>query len=442
MPISDSYQAPPFNPEDLVHRRVVESHRVELKASWNDEIKAATLRTVCAFANDLLNLNGGYVVLGVEESGGQAVLPPRGLGGMDLERIQKEIYGACKLIVPEYQPILYPVELDGRPILIVWVPGGAVRPYQAPEDLNQRGSARRHYVRQGPQTVRAQGEFLNQLLAFAAKVPFDDVRSLVGRVEDISPTLVRRFLHRVGSDLMRGEAPVDDRELYRKLRLVMTINAHEVPRNVALLFFNEQPEQFFPGAQIDVVRFAEGAGGDLINERIFTGPLPHQVESALTYVRALGGRLIRKVPDQAEAEHSSAYPFVAVEEALVNGVYHRAYDGDPEPLKVYVHPDRMEITSYPGPPAGLEREHFLPDATTPAVPRRNRRIGEFLKELRLAEARSTGIRKIHTAMRRNGSPEARFDFDDQRTYFRVLLPIHPEHRGASSSDPGDRREGP
>ena len=50
-----------------------------------------------------------------------------------------------------------------------------------------------------------------------------------------------------------------------------------------------------------------------------------------------------------------AYPYVAVEEALVNGVYHRAYDGDPEPLKVYLYPDRMEITSYPGPPAGLER---------------------------------------------------------------------------------------
>jgi len=160
------------------------------------------------------------------------------------------------------------------------------------------------------------------------------------------------------------------------------------------------------------------------------------VESALTYIKGLGGRLIRKVPDQAEAEHSAAYPFVAVEEALVNGVYHRAYDGDPEPVKVYIHPDRMEITSYPGPAAGLEREHFLPDATTPAVPRRNRRIGEFLKELRLAQPRSTGIRKIHTAMRRNGSPEARFDFDDQRTYFRVLLPIHPEHRGASANRAG------
>jgi ATP-dependent DNA helicase RecG len=429
MPASDPYLSTPFNPEDLVHRRIVENHRVELKASWNDDIKAATVRTVCAFANDLLNLNGGYVVLGVEESGGRPVLPPRGLGEMDLERVQKEVYGACKLIEPEYQPILFPVELEGRPILIVWAPGGDLRPYQAPEDLLREGSPRHHYVRQGPQTVRARGEFLNQLLAFAAKVPFDDRRSLTGKVEDVSPTLVRRFLHRVGSDLTRDETPIDDRELYRKLRLVTAVNAHEVPRNVALLFFNEHPERFFPGAQIDVVRFAEE--GDLIDEQIFTGPLPHQLESALGHLQNLNRRLIRKVPGQAEAEHSTAWPSAAVEEALVNGVYHRAYDGDPEPLKVYVYPDRMEITSYPGPAAGLEREHFLPGAVTPAVPRRNRRIGDFLKELRLAEARSTGIRKIHTAMQRNGSPGARFEFDDGRTWFRVLLPVHPDHSGGA-----------
>ncbi|MYF93044.1 MAG: transcriptional regulator, partial [Gemmatimonadetes bacterium] len=33
---------------------------------------------------------------------------------------------------------------------------------------------------------------------------------------------------------------------------------------------------------------------------------------------------------------------------------------------------------------------------------RNRRIGEFLKELDLAEARSTGVPKVCRAMRRNG----------------------------------------
>ena len=55
---------------------------------------------------------------------------------------------------------------------------------------------------------------------------------------------------------------------------------------------------------------------------------------------------------------------------------------------------------------------------------RNRRIGEFLKELDLAEARSTGVPKIFRAMRQNGSPDPIFESDDDRTWFRVLLPVH------------------
>ena len=57
---------------------------------------------------------------------------------------------------------------------------------------------------------------------------------------------------------------------------------------------------------------------------------------------------------------------------------------------------------------------------------RNRRIGEFLKELDLSEGRSTGVPKIRRNMKQNGSPEPVFDTDEARTYFLVTLPIHPE----------------
>ena len=55
---------------------------------------------------------------------------------------------------------------------------------------------------------------------------------------------------------------------------------------------------------------------------------------------------------------------------------------------------------------------------------RNRRIGEFLKELDLAEGRCTGIPKILRAMRDNGSPPPVFETDDDRTWFLVRLPVH------------------
>ena len=56
---------------------------------------------------------------------------------------------------------------------------------------------------------------------------------------------------------------------------------------------------------------------------------------------------------------------------------------------------------------------------------RNRRVGEFLKELEMTEGRETGIPKILRAIQANGSPMPVFHTDEDRTYFVVEFPIHP-----------------
>ena len=58
---------------------------------------------------------------------------------------------------------------------------------------------------------------------------------------------------------------------------------------------------------------------------------------------------------------------------------------------------------------------------------RNRRIGDFLKELHYKEGRSTGFPKIRKALRQNGSPQVRFETDDNNSYFLAHLDIHPEY---------------
>ncbi len=416
----------PLNLDDLLHTRAVESNRVEFKATWNLHIKLATLQTVCAFANDLLNLNGGYVVLGVRTGqDGAAILPPEGLQGLDVDKIQREIRGQCNRIDPVYQPVLFPEIFQGKQILIIWAPGGDNRPYQAP--LSLEGGDRAYFVRQGPETVLAKGDVLRQLLERAARIPFDDRRNNETRIEDISPTLVRRFLADVRSDLVLGDKRVDDRELYRKIRIVSQVNDHEVPRNVGLLFFNEKPENYFPGARVDVVQFADDTGGDLIEERKITGPLAEQIRFTLEYLNSLSDVLLEKVPGRAEVDRTVAYPYEAMEEAIVNAIYHRSYEESREPAKLYLYPGRMEIISYPGPVPGIERRDLQAGHAVPPVPARNRRIGEFLKELRLAEGRGTGLPKIRRKMQENGSPEPIFDFDDARSYFRVTLPVHPRY---------------
>lgn len=412
----------PFALTDLLHQRTIESNRVEFKAGWDELIAESVVRTACAFANDLLNLNGGYILLGVEEQEGRPVLPARGLGDRNLDELQKKIRGACSRIEPDYQPLVFVEHFEARPLLILFCAGGDNRPYQAPR---KKGEGRAFYVRQGAETVEAQGDTLRQLMALTAKVPFDDRRNLEATVRDLSPTLVRRFLAEVGSHL--ADSPSEDAALYRRLRIVAPVNAHEVPRNVGLLFFHDDPERFFPGARIDVVRFPDDASGDRLEERTFRGPLPEQIRASLSYLAGMSGTLVVKRRERPEADRTPAYPMEAVREALINAVYHRGYDGPPEPVKVYLYPDRLSITSYPGPHPGILAEHFAEGAELPAVPARNRRIGDFLKELRLCETRGTGIPKIRRELRKNGSPPPEFRFDEGRTYFEVTLPLHREH---------------
>ncbi len=109
---------------------------------------------------------------------------------------------------------------------------------------------------------------------------------------------------------------------------------------------------------------------------------------------------------------------------FANAVYHRGYDVR-EPVEVRISKDELVVLSYPGPDRSVRLDDLRAGR---ALPRRyrNRRIGEFLKELDMTEGRSTGIPKILHAMQANGSPPPVFDFDDDHSYFMCRLPVHPQ----------------
>ncbi len=64
---------------------------------------------------------------------------------------------------------------------------------------------------------------------------------------------------------------------------------------------------------------------------------------------------------------------------------------------------------------------------------RNRRIGDFLKELGLCEGRNTGFPKALAALDANGSPRPTFWMDEARGYLTVRLQVHPAFLPASHS---------
>ena len=411
----------PINIDDLLHRRTVESERIEYKASWNPE---TVLHTLCAFANDFHNLGGGYVVIGVAEENGRPILPPVGVQPETIDRIQKELLNLEKAAIsPAYHTLTGVYDIGGKKILVLWAMAGEMRPYKCKVSLGKDKQDWAYYIRRHSSTVKATGQDEHELLSLANKVPFDDRYCQRATLNDLEPHLIREYLGEVKSELALYAPDLSVAELGSRLNIIGGVQESLFPKNVGLLFFNRAPQQFFPAMQIDVVYFPDGAGGDRLEEKIFQGPLGKITQDALDYINS---RYIKetvvKSPLQAQALRFFNFPFAAVEEAVVNAVYHRSYE-EREPIEIRIDGRELTVLSYPGPDRSIKLTDLQQGK---AVSRRyrNRRIGEFLKELKLTEGRSTGIPKILRAMQENGSPEPLFETDDARSYFLIRLPIH------------------
>jgi ATP-dependent DNA helicase RecG len=426
----------PINLENLLRQRQVEGERIEYKAGWNPD---AILRTLCAFANDFENLGGGYVVIGQDcDAAGQPVFPPVGLEENQLDKIQQELLGFCNLIQPPYFPLLSVERFADRNLLVLWAPGGLSRPYKVPKSVTAKTKEYRYYIRRYSSTIEAKGEDERELISLTAQVPYDDRVNQNATPDDLSPRLIEEFLREVDSGLANEVGELSVEALGRQMKVVAGPSEAPQPQNVGLLFFNEHPERFFPVTQIDVVWFPEGAGGDRFEEKIFQGPLGRITRDAISFIqRNYIKETIIKHPQRAEAERFWNFPHAAIEEALVNAIYHRSYEIR-EPVEIRISREDLVVLSFPGPDRSIRLEDLKRGK---AVSRRyrNRRIGEFLKELELTEGRSTGISKIIKAMAANGSPAPEFETDEDRSYFLTRLPVHEkavwvEHAAETSGE--------
>ena len=410
---------------------------MEYKAGWNPQ---SILHTVCAFANDFHNLGGGYLVLGVEERDGQPLLPPRGIDPARVDAVQNELLRLGQsAILPHYHPLTGVYEVEGRTILVLWAPGGEMRPYKARVSLGSRGTDWAYYVRRHSSTVRVRGADERELLSLAATVPFDDRYHQATSLDGLSPRLIEQFLRQVGSDLAL-DTGLSTETLSRRMNIVGGPSEACFPKNVGLLFFNEAPHRFLPATQIDVVWFPDGPGGDRFEEKEFRGPLAVILREAIDFIsRNYLKETVIKHPHQPEAERFWNFPLAAIEEALVNAIYHRSYE-EREPVEVRITPQELTILSFPGADRSIRIEDLQ---TGRAISRRyrNRRIGEFLKELDLAEGRSTGIPKILRAMSENGSPPPIFESDDDRAWFLVRLPVYEHIRSGPTGQDAEHDTG-
>ena len=139
-------------------------------------------------------------------------------------------------------------------------------------------------------------------------------------------------------------------------------------------------------------------------------PIHLQYEEAMRYLNELLVEKVLKVKGESETVRVWNYPYQALEEVVANAIFHKSWD-DRNPIEIRINKDRIEVYNLAGPTppitnADLRKEKVINRSY------RNRRIGDFLKELHITEGRSTGFPKIYRALKKNDSPLPVFETDE------------------------------
>ncbi|MFI3176141.1 MAG: putative DNA binding domain-containing protein [Eubacteriales bacterium] len=318
----------PLKIETLLEGKVVEKNRVEYKEGWNP---SDIIHTICAFANDYDNVNGGYIVIGVAAKDGIPILPPVGIKPELLDNIQQEIFQYCNRIEPRYIPNIEVVEFPDQDTHLIYLKcsAGDAGPYQAPVDVySKKGKesgdkkpdkTMKYWIRPASLTVAAKNNEISELYEKFNSIPYDDRINRMATLDIIRRGFVEDFLRDSNSSLVNEINNRSIEDLLISLEVANETDTDLAIRNIGILMFAERPDKYIPGAQINLVKFEQGK------------------------VRA------------------------------------RKY--------------------------------------------RNRRIGEFFKELDLSEKQSTGIPTILSELKKNGSPMPVFDTDSGRNYLETTIKV-------------------
>lgn len=430
----------PVSIEKLLNGNVVEWARIEFKKGWNPD---TTLKTICAFANDIDNWGGGYIIIGAEEKDGTIVRPIKGLALNTIDTIQKDILRYCKLLMPSYIPVCQPMEFEDAMLLVIWVPGGYDRPYRCPKEPSGKSKEKIYYIRKMSSTIEATNSDVKELISLSNNIPFDDRMNMKASVKDLKHPLIRNYLAQTESLLYKNSDTASVEKLAEDLRIVSGPPEFLKPLNVGLLFFNDDPEKYFPYSRIELVNIPDPTGQGM-EERVFSGPIDQQLKNVLAYIKNnVIAEKVFKTDDKPEAVRITNYSYVAIEEFVSNAVYHKSYQSY-DPITIRIEKEQIEITSIPGPDRSISdddiREYNLRSRRY-----RNRRIGDFLKDLNLVEGRNTGFPTAISAIKNNGSPMPILLTDNDRTFFSVILPIHKafkdtEHKKEKTSARKTREE--
>ena len=427
------------------------ARRESEQTEWKENVADIddVVATLCAFANDLQNLGGGYVVCGARETKdahGFPKLERLGLTASRLKEIENTVLARCReRVSPPLAPLVeeLPAADPARRILVFLQPAtGAAHTFRA------REAGAKHFVRVSRATIEARNGLLKDLLVRkGALEPWDRRPCNGATVADIDLLTLRDALERMGVYTPdRGVEPyladgIQISPFVPSLCVAEPLSGVVRPRNFAILLFGRAPQRWMAGAYAIFSAYPGRDRTDPVERRFeIAGTLLDQARRLRELLDAEAVTLFDKT--NLEEPNAEKYPRRALQEAMVNALAHRDYElVDPGRFTSYT--DRIEIVSPGSLPIGVTLEDLRTRTVTPRW--RNQALAWFLSRLQLAQAEGQGIQTIRRSMEAAGCPPPLFDATEVsvtcvlRAHPRFEIPTRPKKRAAKKVSPARPR---
>ena len=387
-----------------------ENSGIEFK---RDDIQNHDLaKELVAFAN----LEGGIVLLGVEDDGS--------ISGITRQCLEEWVMTACRDkirpgLIPFYEQIKN-VE-PGKDVAIVRVSRGF--------DVHTlwHNNKYAYFIRVGTQSREPTPEELGRL--FQQRGSFRaELRPVSGAT--LADLDMRRLSNYFAYVRVQDAPAISDESAWNTLLFNTEIMVEDGITVSGILLFGRTPNRFLPQAGIDAVAYPgankdyaareraalRGAMSPLLNDagEIVEAGL---VEQAIAFVQRntpIGGQLEE---GGARRESRPSYPVEAIREAVVNALVHRDYLLSSTDIELSIYEDRLEITSPGRLPNGITPARML----TGCRAARNQLIKDVMRDYGYLEHSGMGVpRKIVKCMREHNGTEPQLIEEGERFTIRLL----------------------
>ncbi|MFB0966514.1 MAG: putative DNA binding domain-containing protein, partial [Cloacibacterium sp.] len=309
-----------------------EGYNAEFKVNFPSKIKEVT-EEVCAFANAA----GGTLLIGVDDK--------NTVQGVTFDNAKRSaLQNSIGEISPTLHCEIYTAEVEGKEIIVIEVPSGDNKPYVLSGAI---------YVRQGPNsqkltTVEEMRDFFQQ----ADRIYFDEAPcKAIDIAKDIPEENIRQFRELAGFN-----GTIADEQIFNNLKLY---TKDTFLKNGAVLFFAQNPEQFFEKAVVRCIAFEGTDKRFIIDDKLMQGTLYQQFLQTMEWLK---GKLdvrydIEGVGSQPRKEIWEI-PETVFREAIINALAHRDYYEKGARITIELFTDRVEISNPGGLVSGIPRNEF------------------------------------------------------------------------------------